>query len=102
MIRRPPRSPLFPYTTLFRSQRASLARAIVRKPPLLLADEPTGNLDQTMEAEILDVLRDIRAGGTTVVLATHRADLARMLDRKSTRLNSSHLVISYAVFCLKK
>src|SRR6059058_876066 len=74
------------------AQRASLARAIVRKPPLLLADEPTGNLDQAMEAEILDVLRDIWAGGTTVVLATHRADLARMLRRRTITLGSGRLV----------
>ncbi|PYO19097.1 MAG: cell division ATP-binding protein FtsE [Candidatus Rokuibacteriota bacterium] len=74
------------------AQRASLARAIVRKPPLLLADEPTGNLDQAMEAEILDVLRDIWAGGTTVVLATHRADLARMLRRRTITLGSGRVV----------
>src|SRR3989304_4352846 len=53
--------------------RGARARAIVRKPPLLLADEPTGNLDDAMAAEILDVLRDIWTGGTTVVLATHPA-----------------------------
>jgi len=64
----------------------------VRKPPLLLADEPTGNLDQAMEAEILDVLRDIWAGGTTVVLATHRADLARMLRRRTITLGSGRVV----------
>ena len=74
------------------AQRASLARAIVRKPPLLLADEPTGNLDQAMEAEILDVLRDIWAGGTTVVLATHRADLTRMLRRRTITLGSGRVM----------
>ena len=51
-----------------------------------------GNLDQTMEAEILDVLRDIWAGGTTVVLATHRADLARMLRRRTITLGSGRVV----------
>src|SRR5213594_2899710 len=61
------------------AQRASLARAIVRKPPLLLADEPTGNLDEAMEDEILGTLRDIWAGGTTVVLATHQTYLAQAL-----------------------
>src|SRR5881398_2924020 len=55
------------------AQRASLARAIVRQPSLLLADEPTGNLDDAMEAEIIDVIKDIRAGGTTVILATHQS-----------------------------
>src|SRR5213080_4542879 len=74
------------------AQRAALARAIARNPLLLLADEPTGNLDQAMEAEILDVLRDIWAGGTTVVLATHRADLARMLRRRTITLGSGRVV----------
>ena len=74
------------------AQRASLARAIVRKPPLLLADEPTGNLDEAMEDEILGVLRDIWAGGTTVVLATHQAYLARALRRRTLTLQSGRLV----------
>src|SRR6266540_3990148 len=74
------------------AQRASLARAIVRKPPLLLADEPTGNLDEAMEDEILGVLRDIWAGGTTVVLATHQAYLAQALRRRTITLQSGRLV----------
>src|SRR5881397_541710 len=53
------------------AQRAALARAIVRRPSLLIADEPTGNLDDEMGAEILQVIRDIHAGGTTIVFATH-------------------------------
>src|SRR5256885_6344461 len=65
------------------AQRAALARAIVRRPPLLLADEPTGNLDDAMAAEIVDVLQDIGAGGTTIVLATHQARLARALHRRT-------------------
>src|SRR5256885_12066427 len=72
MIRRPPRSTLFPYTTLFRS--ASTWRPVV-SPVLLMAS--------ANEAPI-----SMPDGGSA--------------DRKSTRLNSSHLVISYAVFCLKK
>src|SRR6184192_4363118 len=74
------------------AQRASLARAIVRRPPLLLADEPTGNLDETMEDEILAVLRDIWAGGTTVVLATHQAYLARALRRRTITLEGGRVV----------
>src|SRR3989338_1809603 len=65
------------------AQRAALARAIVRKPPLLLADEPTGSLDDAMAAEVLEVLRDIWAGGTTVVLATHQARVAAALRRRA-------------------
>src|SRR5918995_5130231 len=64
------------------AQRASLARAIVRRPSLLLADEPTGNLDDEMGGEIIQVIRDIHAGGTTVVFATHQARLARGLRRR--------------------
>src|SRR2546426_4952223 len=70
MIRRPPRSTLFPYTTLFRSRDDRLVR--------LQASEDVG----------------------THELPQRRVRIVR--DRKSTRLNSSHLVISYAVFCLKK
>src|SRR5207249_3999497 len=69
------------------AQRASLARAIVRQPSLLLADEPTGNLDDAMEAEIIDVIKDIRAGGTTVILATHQSRLVRALRRRTITLD---------------
>src|SRR5260221_2027569 len=79
MIRRPPRSTLFPYTTLFRSQllRQGLAVHLVASA-----------LDHT--------------GGSEQVLHECCQPLLGSLDRKSTRLNSSHTVISYAVFCLKK
>src|SRR5881296_4374831 len=74
------------------AQRAALARAIVRRPPLLLADEPTGNLDDAMAAEIIDVLKDIGAGGTTIVLATHQARLARALHRRMITLDGGRVV----------
>ena len=74
------------------AQRASLARAIVRKPPLLLVDEPTGNLDDAMEAEIIDVLKDIGGGGTTVILATHQARLAAALRRRTITLQGGRVV----------
>jgi cell division transport system ATP-binding protein len=74
------------------AQRAALARAIVRRPPLLLADEPTGNLDDTMAAEIVDVLKDIGAGGTTIVLATHQARLAVALRRRTLTLDGGRVV----------
>ncbi len=74
------------------AQRAALARAIVRRPPLLLADEPTGNLDDAMAAEIVDVLKDIGAGGTTIVLATHQARLAAALRRRTLTLEGGRVV----------
>ena len=74
------------------AQRASLARAIVRQPSLLLADEPTGNLDDAMEAEIIDVIKDIRAGGTTVILATHQSRLVRALRRRTFTLDGGYLL----------
>src|SRR5688572_31606520 len=90
MIRRPPRSTLFPYTTLFRSQRGTQRRGV--KPPDRM--EPFGERrsgDRRLEADVR------RARGSE-----HREIRSRRGDRKSTRLNSSHSQISYAVFCLKK
>src|SRR2546430_6830356 len=82
MIRRPPRSTLFPYTTLFRS---------VGLPAVRTHDQHLALGRAVAEREVLVIERiDVRNGGRH-----HR-------DRKSTRLNSSHSQISYAVFCLKK
>src|SRR5437588_1467853 len=83
MMRRPPRSTLFPYTTLFRSQRQRVGEQNRRQ-------EPIGIRAQSLQD-----------GRRLASLQRLRADPNR-LDRKSTRLNSSHTVISYAVFCLKK
>src|SRR5712664_2557669 len=74
------------------AQRVALARAIVRKPPLLLADEPTGNLDDAMAAEIHEVIKDIWASGTTVILATHQTRLTAVLRRRTLVLEAGHLV----------
>jgi cell division transport system ATP-binding protein len=74
------------------AQRASLARAIAKSPLLLLADEPTGNLDEDMAGEILDVIRDIWQRGTTVLLATHQAGLADSLKRRTITLREGRLV----------
>jgi len=73
-------------------QRAALARALVKEPALLLADEPTGNLDETMSEEILDIFREIWNCGTTIVLATHSATLAAKLKRRTLVLDSGRLV----------
>src|SRR3712207_8585150 len=94
MIRRPPRSTLFPYTTLFRSQHlVGDAEHLPDRVEVVAVDEvrPPGH----------DQQRGDDRAGPPVGAAELRADLAHE-DRKSTRLNSSHANISYAVFCLKK
>jgi cell division transport system ATP-binding protein len=74
------------------AQRASLARAIAKSPPLLLADEPTGNLDEDMATEILAVLKDIWTQGTTVLFATHQRALVSQLRRRTLVLEGGRLV----------
>jgi putative ABC transport system ATP-binding protein len=63
-------------------QRVAIARALANEPPLVLADEPTGNLDSVTAGAILDLFRDMANNGTTVVIATHEADIARVIDRR--------------------
>src|SRR3712207_7729743 len=91
MIRRPPRSTLFPYTTLFRSD-------------VMKTDFPTISPDADL---FTDGTRILQESGLRALPVVKAGDLVGMLtmddiDRKSTRLNSSHANISYAVFCLKK
>jgi putative ABC transport system ATP-binding protein len=62
-------------------QRAAVARAIVTNPPLLLADEPTGNLDSHSTEEVLDIFTALHDEGRTIVLITHEADVAARADR---------------------
>ena len=74
------------------AQRAALARAIARKPLLLIADEPTGNLDEGMASEVIEIVRDIHAGGTTVLFATHQATLAAALKQRTLTIQNGRLV----------
>lgn len=63
-------------------QRVAIARALANEPSLVLADEPTGNLDSVTATAILDLFRVMANQGTTVVIATHEADIARVIDRR--------------------
>src|SRR2546426_6685830 len=88
MIRRPPRSTLFPYTTLFRSPDEEYITSLILMF-LAWSYQAIGNEDRALVA-------------LQQALTDHALSINSTADRKSTRLNSSHLVISYAVFCLKK
>jgi len=73
-------------------QRVSLARAIVNRPLLLLADEPTGNLDPDTSWEIMDLLKEINKRGTTVVMATHNREIVDHLRKRVIALEHGKLV----------
>ncbi len=73
-------------------QRVSLARALVNDPAMLLADEPTGNLDPALTVEIMDLLCDVNARGTTVIVATHDASLIERYQKRTLRLARGALV----------
>src|SRR5256885_8667978 len=99
MIRRPPRSTLSPYTTLFRSLAEDFSSKV---PPeqiglgLGIDDDAAACRDQSSACRAVNRVQRVAEPGVATAV------VVRGEDRKSTRLNSSHLVISYAVFCLKK
>ena len=73
-------------------QRVAVARAIVRQPPLLIADEPTGNLDVETAWQITDLLEDIASFGTTVLVATHNIEIVKRMQRRVLTLVDGRLV----------
>ena len=73
-------------------QRVAIARALINDPTLLLADEPTGNLDPDLSLEIMNLLREVNAGGTTVLVATHDRELIRLVGRRTVTLDHGKIV----------
>ena len=73
-------------------QRVSIARALVNEPFILLADEPTGNLDPETSDEIMELLKRINQKGTAVVMATHKSDIVDTLPGKTYRLDQGRMI----------
>src|SRR5690349_5344196 len=73
-------------------QRVAIARALVNRPQVLLADEPTGNLDPATSVDIMQLLARINAGGTTVVMATHEAGFVDQMQRRVIELRNGEMV----------
>lgn len=77
-------------------QRVAIARALVNEPQLVLADEPTGNLDPDLSLEIMNLFRDINASGTTVLVATHDRELIKWAKRRTVHLEHGQLTPAVA------
>ena len=72
-------------------QRVAIARALVNEPHLVLADEPTGNLDPDLSLEIMNLFREINAGGTTVIVATHDREMIKWVGRRVVQLEQGRI-----------
>jgi cell division transport system ATP-binding protein len=73
-------------------QRVGIARAVVSKPPLLIADEPTGNLDPDLAREVMRLFKRFQEVGVTVVVATHDVDLVRELGQREITIENGHVL----------
>jgi cell division transport system ATP-binding protein len=74
-------------------QRVAIARSLAHRPVLLLADEPTGNLDEVNANEVLDLLMKINKLGTTVILATHAADLVNKINKRVVTIEGGQITL---------
>ena len=72
-------------------QRASIARALVKGPTILLADEPTGNLDWEVTQDIMDLIKDIHSQGTTVIVATHNTELIKKMPKRVMQIEGGRV-----------
>lgn len=73
-------------------QRVALARALVNNPSMLIADEPTGNLDPETAWEIMNLLEDINKRGTTVVVATHARDIVDKMKKRVIQIEEGNII----------
>lgn len=73
-------------------QRVAIARALVNQPPILIADEPTGNLDPENAVEIMKILDEINKQGTTVVVVTHNQDIVNMMQKRVITLKKGRII----------
>lgn len=80
------------YLSTGEQQRVGIARAIIGKPDVLLADEPTGNLDKELSLEILSLFESLNNDGTTVIMASHDIDLLKNGDHRVISLQNGHLI----------
>jgi cell division transport system ATP-binding protein len=73
-------------------QRVAIARALINRPSLLLADEPTGNLDEFLSVEIMDLLKNIHISGTTVIVATHNQHMMTKMGKRTIVLQKGKIL----------
>ena len=73
-------------------QRVAIARAIVNNPKVVIADEPTGNLDMNTSWEIMDIFKEINEQGATVIMATHNADIVNTIRHRVIAIEGGNIV----------